>query len=248
MRSVRGPVTFVAIVLLLAGGAVPALAAASAASLAGTVKLAGPAPARRTLAVVKHKEVCDESVTDDRLVVGPGGGLRYAVVTIEGVRGEAKPERDVTHILDNRACRFEPHVQVAEVGQWLELRNSDPILHNADAWIGKDPIFNVGLPPAAVKRKPLARPGLIAINCDVGHTWMNAYVDVGADPYHTVTDAYGDYEIRDVPPGTYKLRVWHEELGTLEQPVTITADKRTTADVVYPASAVKSAAEKERAR
>lgn len=236
MQARKGRATIVGIVLLLAGSAPPATAAA-AGSLGGTVKLAGPAPARRSLPVVTHKEVCGESIPDDRLVVGAGGALRYAIVTIEGVRGGAKPERDVTHVLDNRTCRFDPHVQVAEVGQWLELRNSDPILHDADAWIGRQPLFNVGLPTAVVKRKPLTRPGLVAIKCDVGHTWMNAYVDVGEDPYHAVTDAYGEYEIRDVPPGTYKLRVWHEELGTIEQPLTVAAGKRTTVDVVYPATA-----------
>jgi SAM-dependent methyltransferase len=236
-RALRKPVMLVGVALLLAGSTLRAMAA-GAVSVAGTVKLAGPAPTPAALPVVKHGEVCGKSVADDRLVVGPGGGLRYAVVTIEGVHGGAKPERDLTHMLDNRACRFDPHVQVAEVRQWLELRNSDPILHNADAWIGSEPIFNIGLPPAAVKREPLARPGLVAIHCDVGHTWMNAYVYVGEDPYHTVTDIYGDYEIPAVPPGTYKLRVWHEELGTLEQPLTVTSGKRTTVDVVYPASAM----------
>ena len=59
-----------------------------------------------------------------------------------------RTERDLTLVLDNRACRFDPHVQVAEVGQWLEIRNSDPILHNADARIGQETLFNVALPPA----------------------------------------------------------------------------------------------------
>lgn len=235
MYAPRGRLAVTGALLLLAGAGSPALGAGG--TLAGTVKIAGPPPAPRTLPVVKHKEVCGDTVPDDRLVVGPGGGLRYVVVTIEGVRGGAKPERDVAHELDNVHCRFEPHVQVAEVGQWLELRNSDPILHNADAWIGRDPIFNVGLPPSAVKRRPLARPGLMAIKCDVGHAWMEAWVDVGNDPYHTVTDTYGDYEIRDVPPGSYTVRTWQEELGTLERPVTITDGKRSTLDVVYPAPA-----------
>jgi plastocyanin len=204
-------------------------------TVAGTVRLAGAPPARPALRVFKNQEVCGKSVADDRLVVGPGGGVRYAVITLVGVRGAKKPERDLTVVLDNRGCRFEPHVQTAEVGQWLELRNSDPILHNADARIGQETLFNVALTPGRQLRKPLARAGLVAITCDVRHTWMNAFIDVADHPYHTVTDAYGTYELRDVPPGTYTLRIWHEQLGTKEQPLTVKAGETATADIAYPA-------------
>jgi hypothetical protein len=210
--------------------------AASTGVVTGTVRLAGPAPKRPALPVYKNHEVCGDGVPDDRLVVGPAGGVRYAVVTVEGVREGKQPERDTTIILDNRDCRFQPHVQVAEVGQWLEIWNSDPLLHNADARIGNETIFNVALPPARRVRKPLARPGLIAITCDVRHTWMNAFVDVAAHPYHTVTDLYGAYEIRDLPAGSYTLRVWHEELGTKSVPVTVKDGGTAVADVELSAA------------
>jgi plastocyanin len=221
--------------VVLGGPTVPSavLAADATGSVTGTVRLAGTPPKRPGLQVFKHHEVCGDSVPDDRLVVGSDGGVRYAVVTVEGVKGGKKPERDVTVVLDNRSCRFEPHVLTAEVGQWLELKNSDPVLHNADARLGKETLFNVALTPGRELRKPLARAGLVAITCDVRHTWMSAFVAVTDHPYHTVTDAYGAYDIRDLPPGTYKLRVWHEELGTREQPVTVTAGGSTTVDVTY---------------
>jgi hypothetical protein len=210
--------------------------AASTGVVTGTVRLAGTPPQRPPLPVFKNHEVCGSGVPDDRLVVGPGGGVRYAVVTVEGVSAGTKPERDTTIILDNRDCRFQPHVQVAEVGQWLEIWNSDPLLHNADARIGNEPLFNVALPPARRLRKPLARPGLIAITCDVRHTWMSAFVDVATHPYHTVTDLYGAYEIRDLPPGSYTLRVWHEELGTKTLPVTLKEGGTVVANVELTAS------------
>ena len=211
------------------------VAAAPMGTVAGTIRLGGSAPNRPSLEVFKNKEVCGESVPDDRLVIGPGGGVRYAVVTLTGVKAGRKPERDQTLVLDNRGCRFEPHVLTAEVGQWLELRNSDPVLHNADARIGQETVFNVALTPGRQVRKPLARPGLMAITCDVRHTWMSAFVDVADHPYHTVTDTYGAYEIRDVPAGTYTLRVWQEELGTREQAVTVKDGATATADVTFAA-------------
>jgi hypothetical protein len=216
-------------------GGVRPVAAGSGGTVTGTIRLAGTPPARPALEVFKHHEVCGESVPDDRLIVGPGGGVRYAVVTLQGVHGGRKADRDVTLVLDNRGCRFEPHVQTAEVGQWLLLRNSDPVLHNADARLGAETLFNVAIIPGHEVRKPLARAGLVAITCDVRHTWMSAFVSVADQPYHTVTDAYGAYEMRDVPPGTYTLNVWHEELGTREQPLTVKEGETVTADAVYPA-------------
>jgi hypothetical protein len=224
--------TLVCVAVLLA---TTTASAAPAGTLSGSVRLAGPPPARPPLPVFKHEEVCGRSVPDDRLVVGPGGGLRYAVVTVEGVRGGKKAERDVTIVLNNLACRFEPHVQVAEIGQWLDIRNGDPILHNADARLGAETLFNVALPPGRQVRKPIARAGLVAVICDVRHTWMSAFLVVTDHPYHSVTDAEGAYEIRDLPPGAYVVRVWHEELGTLEQPVTIEPGRTAAIDVTYPA-------------
>jgi hypothetical protein len=207
--------------------------AAPAGALAGIVRLAGPAPARPPLPVYKNVEVCGASVPDDRLVIGPGGGLRYAVVTVEGVSGGRRVDRDAPLVLDNVGCRFDPHVQVAEVGQTLELRNSDPILHNAHARLGTRALYNVALPPARRLRRPLDASGIIAFDCDVRHTWMSAFVVVAAHPYHTVTDAYGAYEIADVPPGTYTVHVWHETLGTQEHRVTIAPGETTPLDVAY---------------
>jgi plastocyanin len=208
-------------------------AGAPAGSVTGSVTLAGAPPARPQVPVQKNREVCGETVADDRLVIGPNGEVRYAVVTVEGVQGGTKPQRDTTHVLDNSACRFVPHVQTAEVGQWLELHNGDPALHNADARIGGDTIFNVALPHDRRTRKPLARPGLVAITCDV-HPWMSAFVVVTDHPYHTVTDASGTYEIRDLPAGTYRVRVWHEELGTQERTLSIEAGQAAKLDFSYP--------------
>lgn len=212
-----------------------AAAAEPGGTLSGTVRLSGPPPAPAVQPVFKHPEVCGPSVPDDHLVVGPGGGVRYAVVTLEGVPGGQGGDRDAVVVLNNLACRFDPHVLVAEVGQTLELRNGDPILHNADARIGQETLFNVALTPGRVIRKPLARAGLVKITCDVRHTWMSAFVMVADHRFHTVTDAEGVYELRDVPPGTYTLRTWHETLGTREQQVTVAPGRPATVDVTFPA-------------
>lgn len=190
-------------------------------TIRGFVKVLGKVPELPALEIFKFKEVC-KNVPNERLVIGPDGGVRYAVVVLEGITKGNAVEREAINKLDNVKCRFVPHVQAASVGQWLVIKNSDRILHTAHATFEDgQPQFNVALPPGKTVRKPLVSPGIVRIICEIRHTWMTAYVVVTEHPYHGVTDIFGEYEIRDVPPGTYRLRVWHEILGTQEKRVEV---------------------------
>ncbi len=186
----------------------------------GVVRLQGKLRELPAPEIVKFKEVC-KGVPNESVVIGFEGGVRYAVLTLEGVTKGKSVEREAVNELDNQWCRFVPHVQAASVGQWLVVRNSDPILHTAHAHFKSgQPDFNLGLYPGKVSRKPLVSPRIVPIVCDV-HPWMRAYIVVTEHPYHAVTDILGEYEIRDVPPGNYRLKVWHESLGTQEKPVEV---------------------------
>jgi plastocyanin len=205
------------------------MAVTNGGSIKGKVKLEGKAPKLPSQNITKFKEVC-QNVPNETLVLGPGQGIRYAVVTLEGIAKGQAVEREVVHELDNIKCRFLPHVVAASVGQFLLFKNSDPILHTAHAFFPNgQPQFNVGLYPGRASRKPLLNAGIVKILCEV-HPWMNAYVVVTDHPYHAVSDMYGDYEIRDVPPGVYKLKVWHESLGVQETKVEVKAGGVTPAD------------------
>ncbi len=225
---------------LVAGRSPPAWAyegvgVARGGELSGRVTLEGPAPEARALDVSPFGAVCGR-VPDERLVVGPERGIRYAVVTLEGVTRGKPIEREAAHELDNAGCRFVPHVQAVSVGQFLVLKNTDPILHTAHAHFpgGGQPDFNVGLYPGRVSRKPLVAPGLVEIRCEV-HPWMRAYVVVTSHPYHAVTDLYGAYLIDGIPPGKYRVRIWHETLGTKEREVEISPGETAKADFRYAA-------------
>lgn len=198
-------------------------------AIAGSVRIQGKPPKVGFLQVTKNREVCGK-VGNESLVVGVGQGVRYAVVTLEGVNRGKAVEKEAVHELDNVKCRFAPHVQTASVGQFLMLKNNDPVLHTAHAYMPDgQPHFNVGLYPGRVSRKPLISAGMVKIVCEV-HPWMSAYIHVTEHPYHAVTDIYGEYEIRDVPPGTYRLKVWHESLGTEEKQVEVTSGSTARVD------------------
>jgi plastocyanin len=190
------------------------------ATIRGTVKVEGKLPKLPPLQVTKYKEVCKD-VPNESLIVGPRQGLRYAVITLEGITKGKAVERETVHELDNVKCRFSPHVQAASVGQFVVLKNSDPILHTVHAFFANEqPQFNVGLYPGRVSRKPLIAAGVVKIRCEV-HSWMSGFIVVTEHPYHAISDVYGEYELTDIPAGVYQLKVWHESLGAQEKRIEV---------------------------
>ncbi|HXG53007.1 MAG TPA: hypothetical protein VNN77_16545 [candidate division Zixibacteria bacterium] len=213
-------------------GAYEEITVVNGGTIRGTVKFRGAVPKLPPLKITKYKEIC-KNVPNETLIVGPGQGLRYAVVMLEGVTRGKTVEKETVHELDNVRCRFVPHVQTASVGQFVLFKNSDPILHTAHAFFPDgQPQFNVGLYPGRVSRKPLVHAGLVRILCEV-HPWMSAYISVAEHPYQATTDIYGEFMINEVPTGSYKLKVWHETLGTLEKQVEVKAGASHSVDFFY---------------
>jgi plastocyanin len=205
------------------------IAVSNGGTIKGVVRLDGALPKLPPPAITKFKEFCKD-VPNETVVLGPVRGVRYAVISLEGISKGRPLEREVVHEIDNVKCRFAPRVIAAEVGQFVVFKNSDPILHTAHALFHDgQPQFNVGLYPGRVSRKPLTTPGIVKIICEV-HPWMSAYIAVSDHPYHAVTDAYGEYLIHDVPPGAYRLKVWHETLGVQEKKIEVRPGSVTEID------------------
>jgi len=202
--------------------------------ITGVVLAAGEVPVLPPQPVFKQLDFCGSGLRDERLIVGAGGALQGAVVHLADVQAGKPVARQQPVVLDNVKCAFVPHVASGSVGQTLEIRNADPFLHDAHAWLGTRTLFNVGILPGHTSRQPLAEAGLIHINCNVRHTWMHAYLFVADDPYVAVTGADGRFTLEGVPPGAYTLRVWHELLGGLERPVTVEPGKTATVDFALP--------------
>lgn len=190
-------------------------------SLSGTIT-GGPGKAG-TLKVTKNDDVCGKTVPDESGKV-KDNKIEGAVVTIQGITKGKKADTKPA-VLDNAQCVFVPHVQAAMVGSKIDIKNSDPILHNSHAYIGgKITTFNVALPNKGQKvTKDLKKAGIMDVKCDAGHTWMKAWIVVHDSPYYAMTDAKGSFKIDNIPPGKYKVKVWHEALGETEKEVTIAA-------------------------
>jgi plastocyanin len=199
------------LLLLLAVVAVPGRAAGGA--ITGRVVFRGEPPILAPIEVAKDREVCGTAVPSPALVVAPGTrGVRYAVVFLEGVTAPAAPDPpDVT--LENQRCRFVPHVLATRVGAELAIVNGDPVLHNLRAWLESEPrraVFNVVQPTEGqVTRRTIKRGGVMAVTCDA-HVHMSGWLLAFDHPYFAVTNEDGEFTIPGVPPGRYRVTVWHE--------------------------------------
>ncbi len=153
--------------------------------------------------------------------------VKNALVIVEGVKeGKAAPKQDL--ILDNKKCKFEPLVSITYVKSNYVIKNSDPLLHNTS--LGKvvregvrRTVYNLALPfKDQIITKPNRVAGLLNVKCDA-HPWMRAYIYSSRHPYVALTDADGNFEIKDLPPGKYTVRVWHEGFEDVVQDVEVKA-------------------------
>ena len=129
-----------------------------------------------------------------------------AVVYLEGSKKAAPLSKAV---VDQREMVFSPHVSVVTVGTTVEFPNNDTVFHNVYAYY-ESKKFDLGMyPQGTVKKVKLDKKGVVALLCNV-HSEMSAYIMVVDTPYYAVTDKEGKFHINNVPPGVYKLHVWHE--------------------------------------
>lgn len=203
---------------------VPAAAAAHG-SVAGLVKLGGAPPALPALKVTKDASVCGADRPNESVVVSKAGALANVVVSLRAPKPATPPPPTASAAVDQRGCRYEPHVQAVTAGTPLALVNSDAVLHNVHGSAGPVQVFNVAM-PIRNQRVPakLARPGLVRLQCDAGHTWMGAWIYVFDHPWFAVTGADGKFEIREVPAGHYTVEYWHEPIDPRGPGVVSTAE------------------------
>lgn len=202
----------------------------------------GPVPKRAKIEATKDQEVAakdKEFLTEDWVVNAKTNGIKNVVVWLAPEptakqladlkskklkvfpsfdKGDispavAKPAKDVVEI-DQPCCRFIPHVVAAQEGQKLLIKNSAPIPHNAK-YVGNENGEGNPLIPAGGQfqlKEPLVKEKYpIELSCSI-HPWMKAYIRVFDHPYFAVTDADGNFEIKNAPvlKGQLRLFVWHE--------------------------------------
>ena len=206
---------------------------ATAATVSGTVKLDGtpPKPAKIDMS---QDAACKGDNTSENVVAKDGDLANVFVYVKEGLgnRNFDVPKDSV--VIDQKGCRYHPHVLAVIAGQNVEIKNDDPTTHNIHPTPKDNREWNESQPPnAAPIQKSFAREEImLPVKCNQ-HPWMKMYISVVKSPFYAVTGADGKYTIKGLPPGDYTLAFVHEKLGEQDQKVTLAAKDSKRVDATF---------------
>jgi plastocyanin len=217
--------------------------ASKAATLTGRVTIDGPVPANAPLKMTGDA-VCDrghkEGATFDTFL-SENGGLGNVFVYVKDGLGNYffdTPSESVK--LDQKGCMYQPHVFGVQVGQNVEIVNSDPTLHTVHAAGNANPEFQFSQQFQTQKDVKFFTKleVMVRFKCDV-HPWMSAYAGVLEHPYFAVTKPEGSFEMKNLPAGTYTIEAWHEKLGIQTQSVTVADSEKKAIAFTFKSAATE---------
>jgi plastocyanin len=183
----------------------------------GVVRAQGKLPAAVFDAINENQSVCGEKVSLPRLQLGKDNGVQHAFVYLDNVKSTEAYQARESLLVDQEKCQYVPHALIVPAGTKLEVTNSDPILHNVHGTQvtdqGPQTVFNIAQPVRGqhtVINSELKTPGIVHLTCQAGHPWMSGYVFVADHPFVSLTNEAGEFVLEGVPPGTYRIKMWHE--------------------------------------
>ena len=192
-------------------------------------------------------------------VVGPNGGLKDAIVLLEGVEA-GKPFEVSVPLIEARDCMFQPFMTIVRNGHAVEVVNMDPVMHDIQGYetsleAGARVLFNTPLvmnhqhnrgdlhaihnhaPGKSLVGPIYLNKGRRTFYMQCGfHAYMESWAMAVNNPYYTLTDENGKFSLEQVPPGTYQLVVWHPQTGPgMSKMVTVNPDGTVTEHLSLPA-------------
>jgi len=208
-----------------------------AGTVSGTINFTGTAPDPQVI-TMDADPTCSSfhtgAVYSEEVVLNENQTLKNVFVYVKtGLEGKTFPTPSEPVTMDQNGCQYSPHVFGVQVGQDVQIVNSDTTLHNVHAMPHESKEFNLGMPIKGMKlkKKFTAPEVMVKFKCDV-HPWMNAYAGVLPHPFFSVSGDQGTFEIKDLPAGTYTIEAWHEKYGTQTAEVTV-AEDASTVDFSY---------------
>jgi plastocyanin len=205
---------------------------ATSGTVSGIVSFKGQPPKMKPLDMTADPG-CPTGPQQAEVVVANGGKLANVFVYVkEGLpQGNfAVPTEPV--VLDQKGCRYNPHMLGIMAGQPLKITNTDRADHNIHDMPSKNPPFNESQTPTDKPvTKTFANPEMmIPVQCNQ-HSWMRAYINVMNNPYFAVSSTDGSFAIKNLPPGEYTISAVHEKFG--EQTMKVKVGPRETAKAMF---------------
>ena len=162
---------------------------------------------------------------EEEVVVGDNGELANVVLTLNIGRGDEPPtphesyaaDAEAAVLMDNKDCRFEPHITLLRTSQTLDIKNSDTVGHNTKIDPPNNTAINPIIPPGQTlegNKFEKAERLPVGTSCSI-HTYMKGWLVISESPYMAVSDESGEFLIENLPAGKHTFTVWQEKAGYL---------------------------------
>lgn len=141
-----------------------------------------------------------------------GKSVEDAAVVLEPIAASS-PSHEAVASIAQKDRDFVPYLTIVRTGTAIDFPNRDPIKHHVYSFSSAKR-FEIKL-YAGKPAQPVIfdKPGEVALGCNI-HDWMEAYVLVVNTPYFAKTSLQGRALVTKVPPGRYRLRLWHPRQKT----------------------------------
>lgn len=204
----------------------------------GAIKFEGQGPKVRIINMGADPACAmgnDGDVHSETVVINDNSTLKNVMVYIEkGLEGKKFPLPSEAVVLDQKGCMYSPHVWGAMAGQEVIIKNSDRTLHNVHSLSKVNREFNMAMPKIVRKKSKIfdVAEEMFKIKCDV-HPWMTTFAGIFDHPFFSVSDDSGNFNIDNLPAGTYTIRAWHERLPAQTKTITIADGEELNLDFVF---------------
>lgn len=160
------------------------------------------------------------------------GAKGESVVYVDAIAGKTFPAPAQHAVMNQKGLMFMPHIVVVQQGTTVDFLNSDSVAHNVfwAAVSGNKKLgHNMGTWPQGEKRSfQFENAGVVPLLCNV-HPDMSGYIIVSPTPWFATTDKSGNYQIENIPDGTYTITAWNE--GAKPHSSQVTVSGSTKADI-----------------
>ncbi len=146
--------------------------------------------------------------------------LKDAIAILEPLNHRVEARKRPALRIRTTGKRFVPRVAWTTPGSSVSFPNQDHILHNVFSVTPGDAFDTGHYEPGDAPRWTAEKPGLVKLYCNV-HRKMNAFLWVVDTPWADVLDGQEGLSFKEVPPGHYRLRLWHPEVGEKDFEVSI---------------------------
>jgi plastocyanin len=218
----------------------PAVDPATAGSISGVVHFDGKAPARIAIDMSADPACAlatEPNLTEQYIVTEHKLANVYIYVK-SGAPDATAPASTPPIVLDQKGCRYIPHVIALQQGGSVEFRNSDPTMHNIHTMptqIGNDSIDLSETPMGQPQTEKFKSPEvMLPVRCN-NHPWMSAFLNIAPNRYFAITGKDGSFTIPNLPPGTYTVAAIHGKLGEQDLQITVLPKSPARASFTFTA-------------